>query len=142
MSGVRKKDQAEHRFSVLDAILDMYDHTTNVISNEKIFDPKFQKLIDEIDYYAKDIYHKCRVANEELDNRVEDEARMRIELEEEAMEMCKWLKTDIMLAQRKFHLRARKVTYWKGLVDEARNSISNWNASEKRHYKQTFIHGL
>ena len=140
MSGVRKKDQSPHRFTTLDVILDMYDHTTAVISNEKLFDPKFRRLTDEIDFYAKQIYHNCRVANEELDNRNEDEARMRIELQREAMEACKWLKTDIMLAQRKFHLRAKKVTYWTGLVDKARDSISNWNAAEKRSYKQN--HGL
>ena len=111
MSGVRKKDQSEHRFTTLDAILKMYDHTTNVIANEKLFDPKFKKLTDEIDYYAKEIYHKCRVANEELDNRIKEEAEQRLTLEEDAMSACKWLKTDIRLAQRKFHLRAKKTIY-------------------------------
>lgn len=140
MSGVRKKDQSPHRFTTLDVILKMYDHTTNVISNEKLFDPKFQKLTDEIDFYAKEVYHKCRVANEELDNRIKEEAEIRIALEEEAMKACKWLKTDIMLAQRKFHLRARKVTYWKSLVDDSLESIRKWHAAEIRTYKNT--HGL
>lgn len=67
MSTVRKKDQSTHRFTTLDLILKMYDHTTTVIANEKLFGPKFSSLTDEIDYYAKCIYHKCRVANEELD---------------------------------------------------------------------------
>lgn len=138
MSGVRKKDQSPHRFTTLDVILKMYDHTTNVIANERLFDPKFRRLTDEIDFYAKEIYHNCRVANEELDNRFRDEAEQRLKLEEKAMSACKWLKTDIMLAQRKFHLRARKVTYWSGLVDDAYKSISNWHAAEKRHYKDTF----
>ena len=140
MSGVRKKDQSPHRFTTLDIILNMYDHTTTVIANQNLFDPKFQKLTDEIDYYAKQIYHNCRVANEELDNRIKEEAEQRLVLEKEAINACKWLKTDIMLAQRKFHLRARKVTYWKSLVDAALESISNWHAAEKRHYKET--HGL
>ena len=116
----------------------MYDHTTNVIANPKLFDPTFSKLTDEIDFYAKDIYHSCRVANEDLDNRNKDEAMQRIILQDRAIKECGWLKTDIMLAQRKFHLRARKVTYWKKLVDDARDSIKNWNASEKRRYKETF----
>ena len=140
MSGVRKKDQSEHRFTTLDVILKMYDHTTNVIANEKLFDPKFKKLTDEIDYYAKEIYHKCRVANEELDNRIKEEAEQRLTLEEDAMSACKWLKTGIMLAQRKFHLRAKKVTYWSGLVDDALKSIGKWHSAEKRKYKET--HGL
>lgn len=138
MSGVRKKDQSPHRFTTLDVIIEMYDHTTNVIANPKLFDPKFSKLIDEMDFYAKDIYHNCRVANEELDNRIQEEAKHRIELETRAIEECAWLKTDIMLAQRKFHLRARKVVYWKSLVDKARDSIRNWRAAEIRHYRDTF----
>lgn len=78
MSGVRKKDQSPHRFTTLDLILKMYDHTTAVIANEKIFDPKYRKLIDDIDDNARQIYHLCRVANEELDNRVKEEAKHRI----------------------------------------------------------------
>lgn len=116
----------------------MYDHTTSVIANEKIFDRTFSSLIDEIDFYARNIYHLCRVANEELDNRVEEQAEMRIELETKAIEQCDWLKTDIMLAQRKFHLRAKKVIYWKSLVDDAKKSIVNWRSAEKRNYKENF----
>ena len=140
MSGVRKKDQSPHRFTTLDLILKMYDHTTTVIANEKIFDPKYRKLIDDIDDNARQIYHLCRVANEELDNRVKEEAKHRIILQEEAIEKCKWLRTDIFLAQRKFHLRARKVVYWDKLVKDAMSSIKAWNVSEKRLYKEN--HGL
>lgn len=140
MSGVRKKDQSPHRFTTLDLILKMYDHTTTVIANEKIFDPKYRKLIDDIDSKARQIYHLCRVANEELDNRIKEEAEHRIVLQEEAIEMCKWLRTDIFLAQRKFHLRARKVVYWDKLVKDAMSGIKAWNVSEKRLYKEN--HGL
>ena len=35
MSSVRKKDQSEHRFTVLDKCLDLYDHTTAVTANPK-----------------------------------------------------------------------------------------------------------
>lgn len=108
MSSVRKKDQSPHRFTTLDLILKMYDHTIAVISNEKLFDPKYNSLIDSIDNHARQIYHLCRVANEELDNRKKDEAEQRIMLQEKAIDSCKWLRTDIMLAQRKFHLRAKK----------------------------------
>ena len=135
---VRKRDQSEHRFSTLDVILKMYNHTTTVIANEKIFDRTYSKLIDEIDFYAKDIYHNCRVANESLDNRIKEEAEMRIKLETKAINECEWLKTDIMLAQKKFHLRASKVIYWKKLVDNSKNSIMSWRAGEKKRYKENF----
>lgn len=138
MSGVRKKDQSEHRFTLLDTVLKMYDHTTTVIANEKVFDRTYKDLISRIDYEASMVYHCCRTANLEYDNRVKDEAQIRIELEEEAIKHCMWLKTDIMLAQRKFHLRARKVCYWNGLVNDSLQTIKSWLTTEKRHYKETF----
>lgn len=67
MSGVRKKDQSEHRFTILDIILDMYEHTTTVTAN-----PKFDTVISikqQIELEAATIYHLCRSANEDYDNR-------------------------------------------------------------------------
>lgn len=138
MSSVRKKDQSPHRFTTLDLILDCYEHTTTVIAN-----PKFNtcpSLRDRIDNEASMIYHCCRVANEDYDNRKEDEAKIRIELQKEAIEHCLWLKTDIRLVQKKLHLRARKCIYWTGLVNKAMESIKAWRVSEIRSYKEH--HGL
>lgn len=136
MSSVRKKDQSEHRFTVLDKCLDLYEHTTTVTAN-----PKFQQcptLTDRINDEAAMIYHLCRCANEDLDARDKQEAVMRIKMQTEALEHCKWLKTYIMLAQKKLHFRARKATYWTGVVNTAMDYIKKWQASEKRRYKETF----
>lgn len=138
MSSVRKKDQSPHRFTVLDLVLDAYDHTTTVIANPKIFDAKYQSLIDRIDKEAAMAYHCCRAANDDYDNRVEEEARIRLSLEAEAIEHCLWLKTDIRLAQRKFHLKASKVRYWNEKVNKALAAIKAWHVAEKRNYKSKF----
>ena len=138
MSSVRKKDQSEHRFTVLDKCLDLYDHTTTVTAN-----PKFQQcptLTDRLNDEAAMIYHLCRCANEDLDARDKQEAAMRMNLQAEALGHCKWLKTYIMLAQRKLHLRAKKAAYWTGLANTAMDYIKKWQVSEKRRYKET--HGL
>lgn len=132
MSSVRKKDQSEHRFTVLDKCLDLYEHTTTVTAN-----PKFQQcasLTDRINDEAATIYHLCRCANEDLDARDKQEAVMRIKMQTEALEHCKWLKTYIMLAQKKLHFRARKATYWTGVANTAMDYIKKWQASEKRRY--------
>lgn len=138
MSSVRKKDRSTHRFTVLDIVLDAYDHTSTVIANRKIFTEEYKSLIDRIDNEASLMYHCCRLANNEYDNRVQDEAEMRIRLEEEAMEHCMWLRTDILLAQRKFHLRASKVVYWDSLVKKALDAIKGWHTSELKQYKSTY----
>jgi len=142
MSSVRKKDQHPHKLTILDLALDVYDHTTNVIKNEKIFDPKFKSLIDKMDLEASLIYHYCRSANEDYDNRVPEEALVRLELQEQAIQNCMWLKTDIKLSQRKFHLRARKVCYWTELVNTALKAIKAWHISEERNYKEQNKNGL
>lgn len=84
MSSVRKKDQSPHRFTVTDLALDLYNHTTNVTANQKLFGN--DELTDRINNEVSMIYHCCRSANEDYDNRKEDEARTRLELEAEAME--------------------------------------------------------
>ena len=140
MSSVRKNNQSPHRFTTLDLILDAYDHTTTLTANEKIFDRTYKALIDDLNNEAAMIYHCCRTSNEDYDNRIKEEAEIRLKLEDEAIAHCRWLKTDILLAQRRFHLRAKKVVYWNGLVDTALKSIKNWNAEEKRNYKE--LHGL
>ena len=133
MSSVRKKDQTPHRFETCDKALKLYDHTTNLTANQKVFDRTYQSLIDRIDNEASMIYHLCRVANEELDARKNDEAKVRVELQQEALQHCLWLKTDIILAQRKFKFRAKKAIYWNGLVNDTMKLIKSWNDSEKKN---------
>ncbi len=140
MSSVRKKERSDHRLTVLDKALDLYEHTTTVIANPKIFKEAHRSLINKIDHEATMIYHCCRVANDELDARKEDEAKARIALEEEALRHCRWLKTYVMMSKRVFHLRAGKVIYWNKLIKIAEEYIKNWLNSEKRRYKEN--HGL
>ena len=91
----------------MDVVMDLYDYTTTIIANENIFNRTCSSLINRIDQEVSIIYHYCRSANEDYDNRKKDEAEIRIKMEEEAIKQCKWLKTDIRLAQRKFHLGGR-----------------------------------
>lgn len=138
MSSVRKRNQTPHKFTTLDIILDMYDYTSQIISNDKVFDRTYKSLIDRIDNEASMIYHLCRTANEDYDNRNEEEAQIRLKLEEEAIDYCLWLKTDIRLAQKKFHLRAKRAAYWTSLVNECLKAIKGWRAAETREYKSNY----
>ena len=116
----------------------MYDYTTTVTANPKIFDRTYSGLISRINNEAAMIYHYCRVANEDLDNRIQSEAKQRLELQEKAIDRCLWLKTDIRLAQRTFHLRAKRAVYWNNLVNIALDAIKAWNSAEKRAYKDKY----
>ena len=140
MSSVRKKDQSTNRFTTLDIILEMWLHTNNLLNNPKKFDRTYSKLIDTISYEARLIYHLCRVANEDLDNRIKDEAIERLRLQKQALQACKDLKTDIMLAKVQFHLRTKSVTYWTKLVNNAMKAIQNWHATERKLCREN--HGV
>ena len=136
MSGVRKKDQKPNKWTTLDAILDMVEHTMDVTNNTKLFTD--EGLTMQIRHEARLIYHYCRTANEELDNRKQDEALERIRLQDKALKVCSDLKTDIMIAKRVFHLRASKQIAWTGYVNNVIPLIKSWNQSEKKRYKDVF----
>ena len=60
---VRKNEQSTSSFNTLDAILKLVSHTCNILSNEKVFIPRYQKFIDSMAEETCRIYHNCRVAN-------------------------------------------------------------------------------
>ena len=136
---VRKNEQTTSSFNTLDAILKLVSHTCNILSNEKIFIPKYQKFIDKMATETCMIYHKCRVANK-IDTRIEDKtifeerATQRLKLEREALDICEELHSDIMISQKLFHLKASKVKYWTKLTVEAQTLIGAWYKSEKKRY--------
>ena len=123
---------------MLDALLDMFDHTIKVTDNPKIFTEQYKTLTDQIRGEARLIYHYCRTANEDLDNRIEEEALERLRLEREALKLCSDLKTDIMLAKKIYHLKASKAIAWTRYVDKAIPLIRSWHNSEKIKYREHF----
>lgn len=135
---VRKNQQSPNRFTVLNAALMVYSHTALVVSNPKF--EKCKRLAERIEDRAAMIYHCCRSANEDYDNRIAEEAEIRLKLEEEAVEHCKWLKTDIRLAQKRLHLRASKCIFWNNIVNDTMKLIKAWIKTERENLKQ--IHGL
>ena len=118
-------------YIVSNKALDLYKHTTLLISNEKIFVVKYASLIDTLDYESIQIYHCIRSANEDFDNRIKEEAKERIKMQGDAIKHCRWLKTYIVIAAHKFHLRAKKVVFWNKLVNEVMRLTKEWQKSEK-----------
>ena len=136
---VRRNEQTTSSFNTLDAVLKLVTYTCNILSNEKVFIPKYQSFIDKISSETMMVYHKCRVANK-TDMRTKDEliykerAEQRLKLEREALSLCEDIHTDIMISQKLFHLKASKVRYWTKLTVEAQNLIEAWYKSETKRY--------
>lgn len=136
---VRKNDQRPSSFGPLDTSLKLITHTFNILSNEKVFIPRYQKFIDKIAAETAMIYHKCRVANKLYMRAADPEElkaniRRRLTLQREALELIEDLNSDIMISQKLFHLKASKVRYWTELTVEAERAIAAWHKSDKTKY--------
>lgn len=75
------------------------------------------------------IYHNIRVANDK-DVRKENEAKDRIRLQDEAVELCEFLITDIELSKKLVHMSAKQATSWTDDVREIRDRIKGWQRSD------------
>ena len=136
---VRKNEQTSSKFDVLDVTLRLVSYTCQIVSNEKVFIPRYQRMIDKITEETCMIYHLCRVANK-IDTRTKDEiayrerTQQRLSLEIQALDLCEDLHTDIMISQKLFHLKASKVRYWTELTVDAQKIIEAWYKSEQKRY--------
>jgi hypothetical protein len=138
MSNVLGKDRSKSKFDTGDACLDLMVYTTNILSNEKVFTPKYQKNIDSIAYEARMIYHCVRTSNYDIKIKDPKEEQVlvaeRLRLQVEALRYCTELRTDIAIAKPLFHLRAGRIRYWNQLLKHAEDLIKKWHKSEIIRY--------
>lgn len=137
---VRKNEQSKSKFEVLDVTLQLVSYTCQILSNEKIFIPRYQRIIDKMNDEVCMIYHCCRVANkidmrEYNEDALREKTQQRLKLERQALTLCEDLHTDIMISQKLFHLKASRVRHWTKLTTEAQKIINGWYKSEKERYR-------
>ena len=119
--------------------LDLCTYTFNITDNEKVFTPEHGKTTEDIRNEARLIYHKCRCANDVYaDDQLKYNARRGMQYD--ALQLCEFLKTDIMLAKPLFHLRVRRIIYWTKLADDLIEAIKGWMESDRKTYRKK--HGL
>ena len=134
---VRQDQRTKSRFELADKALDLATYTIDITHNEKIFDPKYQRVIDEIVYYATVIYHSIRVANDiNVKGGEKRKAEARTKLQYDALDCIEPLKSDIMIAKKLFHLKTKRVCYWTSQVDTIKEMLSGWIQSDKEKYRK------
>lgn len=135
---VNSKDRKESRFALADKALDLATYTIDIVSNEKIFDPKYKSVIDRIAAEATLIYHSIRVANDIAVRSVNDgrKAQERTRLQYEALAAIEPLKSDILIAHKLFHLTLKRVRYWNRQVDDIKDMLQGWISSDIKRYKE------
>ena len=135
---VREKDRSKSRFELSDKALNLAVYTSDILANEKIFDRKYQTVIDRIAAEATMIYHCIRVANDikVLSKENTRKAEERTRLQREALSNIEPLKTDILIAHKLFHLKAKRIRHWNNQVDEIGEMLKGWISSDMKKYKE------
>lgn len=106
-----------------------------ITSNENNFAPGIsQVLLSKIQALAMEVYLNVWNAN---NVRVDDDLNKwlrRSHLQIEAAEKCNDLLALIYGSQTVYHIRARRIEYWSGLIIEVRNLVRKWNSGDKNRY--------
>ena len=125
------------KFEVLVKANDLAVYTIRIASNPKTFDVKYQTaLADDIIRTAKDIYIKCKTANDIRVGEDPYKAQMRKRLQESAIIDCCTLLALMDMAKRVYHLSAKRLKYWGKMTIEVRDMIRRWKDSDSKRYPQ------
>ena len=136
---VRVEDRGEEKFDVLTKALKLAVHTVNITDNKKVFVPEHEKLTSEIVYFATDIYHKARVANEIKFLQGKDLLEERRKLQNEAIKECTQFISKIYIAKHVFHLRSTSVSHWVDMVEEVKKLLKGWMESDAKRFKEKHL---
>lgn len=131
---VRKEDRGHGKFEVLTSALKLATYTINITSNRKVFPAEYSSEIDKLVYMARDIYHRLRVANG-IRVKTREELLARRKLQNDAIMQCEYLLSEIQIAKLLFHLRAKRVKHWGGMVEELKVQIRAWRDSDTSRYR-------
>lgn len=110
-------------------------YTIKILANEKTFPPEVDsELVSRIKNCAIDIYAKTWSANKLNVKSNEIDRAMRYQLQREAWNQCNEMLAYIGIAKQVFHLRAKRMKYWGGLITEAQRLIQGWIESDAIRY--------
>ena len=110
-------------------------HTIKICSNRNIFTVEYIDIVSMAVNVSMEIYLNSNTAN---NIRVTDSksCKDRLEMEYNALTLCKTLIGIINISQRLFHLRMKKKEYWVRLAYNARDLINKWYESDKKRYSE------
>ena len=144
----------ENSFTPVTAALELARYTFQITSNLKWFpDCSFREQQKEGDKITqiivfrddsltnivreetRQIYHLAFTANEINLTRQPWRKEERLSRQREAIALCGDLLADIQICQKYFHLTAKRIKFWGGLVIGTRAALERWHESDKSRYK-------
>ena len=76
------------------------------------------------------------VANDKKVGNDEGILKERRRLQNEAIEECDHLLSEIQIAKMIFHLRTKRVKYWGGMVEELKGYLRSWRESDADRFRK------
>lgn len=117
-------------------------HTIRNCSNKNIFNPEYQEaLTNKIISTSVEIFlniqraNKIRVKNEKTGIIIPERREARKEFQGKAAQQLSELEDLLSIAKALFHLRGKKVKYWKNMIFETQNLLKHWRESDRKRFE-------
>lgn len=137
MSNIRKDERPKNLKLELPTLASSHaKYVIQITKNPKVFKPEYGSAVtDGLIKQAMDINRLIWAANNVLVRSPED-YRLRREYQKRTAVTCNTLLADIGVARRLFHLSAKRMRYWTGMVVEIRNRTRGWMQDDASRYTQ------
>ncbi len=133
---VRKEERQEGKLALSELAVRHAVYVIQITKNENIFKPEYNEAItNNIVKESIEISHCIWAANNVLVNS-KDTYSIRRKYQELAATKCNVLLADINIAKKLFHLSAKRMRYWTGMVVEIRNKTRGWISSDAKRYAE------
>lgn len=133
---VPQYERGEGKFAVLIEANSLVCYTLQICSNEKNFDPKFQKVImDDMVETTKSVFIEAFTANEiKVEN--QRDAVKRLELIKISILACDRLFALLQIAKKIYHIDSKRVRYWGTKIKNTEELLKKWYISERKRYSE------
>ena len=129
---VPKGQRAESPFELQVMADDFVVHTIRIMSNEKVFDPRYSALADRVVDTAIDALVCLEAANDIYVNDDPSRWAERRSLQVRACSELMKLKTLLRVCRSTYHLRRGKYEHWAGLLRDTLATARKWRDSDAK----------
>ena len=123
--------------STLDAQIktdDMVQHTLIILSNEKVFNPRFQVVADKVIGLCLDISQNIWEANNTRVRKNPKRWERRNDLQILALAQFDRLLTLVRICRGLYHLRGKKYIAWVDKICIAKDATKKWHIADVKRY--------
>ena len=131
---VRVSERSESKLEVQEKAEKLVSHTVHIMSNPKVFDPRYSRFHDRIVDCAVSVGQCLWEANGIRVEKDPAKYRLRRGLQDEAIRSINNMFYLMAVARRLDHLRSRKYSHWVEMTRTVKELAVAWRDSDARRY--------